>query len=67
MTNLEFLLNQREWCNTMLAKSPANLPGTLTHDKVAKLAIDTECELVEYERYSAEGKLKYADNVQHDQ
>ena len=51
----------------MLSRASADLPGTLTHDKVAQLAIDTECELVEYERYSAEGKMKYADSVQHDQ
>ena len=62
MTNHQFLLDQREWCNTMMAKPTSDLPGTLTHAKIAKLAIDTECELVDCERYTADGKMKYSDN-----
>lgn len=42
MTRLQFLLQQREWCNKWMDTPADQLPGVLTHDKVARVAIDTE-------------------------
>jgi coproporphyrinogen III oxidase-like Fe-S oxidoreductase len=36
------------------------LPGTLTLDKVKEIAIETEVELVDFERFDAYGKMHYS-------
>ena len=61
MTRLEFLLGQRDWCNKWMAVDASALPGTLTHDKVVRVSIDTEVELVDFLRFDAYGQTRYSD------
>ena len=55
MTRLEFLLANRAYVDKWMAVDASELPGTLTHNKLAALSVDTECELLDFECLSAEG------------
>lgn len=59
MTQVEFLLDQRAYCTQWMATPASQLPGTLTHDKLAALSIETELQLIEHETYDAYGRLTY--------
>lgn len=48
MTQLEYLLSKRDWANRWMDTPASELPGTLTHEKVAQVSIDTEVELTDY-------------------
>lgn len=48
MTRLEFLRGQIEWAERILAMPADQLPGTLTHDKAAAVAIEAEIEMVDF-------------------
>lgn len=63
MTRLQFLLQQREWCNRWMDTPADQLPGTLTHDKVAAVSIDTECELIGFLGFHADGTTEYQEEV----
>lgn len=58
MTKLEFLLNQKAYCEKWLAVDADKLPGTLTHSKLVDLQIETEVALVDHIviRLGADGK-----------
>lgn len=63
MTRLQFLLERKAWAAKWLATPPDQLPGTLTHETVFQIAVDTECELVDHERYNAYGHMTYAEEA----
>ena len=59
MTELQFLLDQRDRCEKWLSMPAEELPGTLTHAKAAALAIETEVALIDYQVFDAHGKPRY--------
>ena len=48
MSEVEFLQDQKDRCLKWLAMDSAQLPGTLTHEKAARLLEDTEDQLIDH-------------------
>ena len=62
MTKAEFWISQREWACKWLDTPPDQLPGTLTHEKAFAALQEAEDHLIDLERYTADGKMHYAQN-----
>lgn len=64
MTHLEYLLDCRERYTRWMSMTAEELSkvgaGGLTHEKVYPLARDVELELIDHERYTADGRMTYA-------
>jgi hypothetical protein len=59
MTNAKHLLATRAWCEKWMAVPADQLPGTLTHEKIAQVSIETECDLIDHARWGDDGKIHY--------
>lgn len=60
MTTVEFLIEQRNWACRWLDTPVDQLPGTLTHEKAFAALQEAEDKLIEFERYTADGRMHYA-------
>ena len=60
MTQLEFWVAQREWACRWLDTAEDQLPGTLTHQVCFAKLQEAEDALIDFERYTADGKMHYA-------
>jgi len=60
MTTSKFWQDQRAWALRWLDTPAEQLPGTLTHEKCFEKLQEAEDALIDFERYSADGKMSYA-------
>lgn len=60
MTQAQFWLHQRDYACKWLDTPADQLPGTLTHEKCFALLQEAEDALVDFERYTADGRMSYA-------
>ena len=52
MTQLEFLLANRDWCNKWMDTPEDQLPGKLTHEKIEAVYWENDEKLMEFQRWS---------------